>query len=69
MGITIGPNITIGPRILIDEVPIGQAEYTTAGSYTWTAPTGVKSVCVVCVGGGGGGQGNQGGGAGAGGGT
>ena len=30
----------------------GQAEYTTAGSYTWTAPTGVTSVCVVCVGGG-----------------
>ena len=30
----------------------GQSEYTTAGSYTWTAPAGVTSVCVVCVGGG-----------------
>lgn len=35
----------------------GQAEYTTSGSYTWTAPSGVTSVCVVCVGGGGAGGG------------
>ena len=35
----------------------GQAEYTTSGSYTWTAPAGVTSVCVVCVGGGGAGGG------------
>ena len=31
----------------------GQQEYTTAGTYSWTAPAGVTSVCVVCVGGGG----------------
>lgn len=31
----------------------GQAEYTTAGTYTWVCPTGVTSVSVVCVGGGG----------------
>ena len=31
----------------------GQAEFTTAGTYTWTAPEGVTSVCVVCIGGGG----------------
>tara|TARA_B100000214_G_C23891740_1_gene592125 strand:- start:63 stop:1004 length:942 start_codon:yes stop_codon:yes gene_type:complete len=35
----------------------GQQAYTTAGSYTWTAPAGVTSVCVVCVGAGGAGGG------------
>ena len=30
-----------------------QAAYTTPGTYSWTAPTGVTSVSVVCVGGGG----------------
>jgi len=34
----------------------GQAEYTTAGTYSWTAPAGVFSVSVVAVGGGGGGH-------------
>lgn len=47
--------------------PPGQQAYTTAGTYSWTAPSGVTSVCVVCVGGGGGG-GNSGDGAGGGGG-
>jgi len=28
--------------------------YSTPGTYSWTAPAGVTSVCVVCVGGGGG---------------
>lgn len=32
----------------------GQVQYTSAGTYSWTAPSGVTSVCVVCVGGGGG---------------
>jgi hypothetical protein len=32
----------------------GQAEYTTPGTYYWTAPLNVTSVCVVTVGGGGG---------------
>ena len=31
----------------------GQAEFTTAGTYSWEVPLGVSSVCVVCVGGGG----------------
>ena len=31
----------------------GQQEYTTPGTYSWVAPAGVTSVCVVCVGGGG----------------
>ena len=34
-------------------VPAGQQAYTTAGTYSWVAPAGVTSVCVVCVGGGG----------------
>ena len=33
--------------------PVGQQTFTSSG--TWTAPAGVTSVCVVCVGGGGGG--------------
>lgn len=28
----------------------GQQQYTSAGTYSWTAPAGVTSVCVVCVG-------------------
>ena len=35
-------------------ITTGQQAYTTPGTYTWTAPEGVTSVCVVCVGGGGG---------------
>jgi hypothetical protein len=50
--------------------PPGQAEFTTPGTFSWTAPEGVTSVCVVCVGGGGGGgsTGGSGGGGGGGGG-
>lgn len=44
--------------------PTNQVAYTTAGTYTWTAPTGVTSVCVVCVGSGGGGYTRGGGGGG-----
>jgi len=33
--------------------PAGQQAYTTAGTYSWTAPPGVTSVSVVCIGGGG----------------
>lgn len=36
--------------------PPGQVTYTTQGTYSWVAPAGVTSVCVVCVGGGGGGS-------------
>jgi hypothetical protein len=48
----------------------GQQEYTTPGIYSWTAPAGVTSVCVVCVGAGAGGgsTGGSGGGGGGGGG-
>jgi len=44
---------------------IGQEEFTTPGTHSWTAPAGVTSICVVCVGGGAGGTGiMQGGGGG-----
>lgn len=33
--------------------PQGQVQYTTAGTYSWTAPEGVYFVSAVCVGGGG----------------
>lgn len=47
---------------------VGEQLYTTAGSYSWTVPSGVTSACVVCVGGGGGGgASNPGSGGGAGG--
>lgn len=36
----------------------GEVEYTTPGTYSWTAPAGVTSVSVVTVGGGGGGKRN-----------
>jgi hypothetical protein len=42
------PTIAVNPLIVS-----GQTAYTTAGTYFWTAPANVTSVCVVCVGGGG----------------
>jgi len=47
---------------------IGEAIYTIPGTYNWVAPTGVTSVCVLCVGGGGAGGWISGGGNGSGGG-
>ena len=35
--------------------PVGSQSYTTPGTYTWVAPSGVTTVSVVAVGGGGGG--------------
>ena len=51
---------------LVDGPPTGQSEYTTAGTFSWTAPTDVTSVCAVCVGPGGNGGSTQGGGGGGG---
>jgi hypothetical protein len=46
----------------------GQQTYTSSGTYSWTCPSGVTSVSVVCIGGGGGGNGGGNGVGGAGGG-
>lgn len=46
----------------------GQVEYNVPGTYSWTAPAGVTSVCVICVGGGGAGRESVDGGSGGGGG-
>ena len=40
----------------------GEQYYTTPGTYTFTVPDGVTSICVAAVGGGGGGCGHRGGG-------
>jgi hypothetical protein len=37
-------------------IPVGEQAYTTPGTFSWTAPAGVTSVSVVCVGGGGNGS-------------
>lgn len=47
------------------EVPPGAQSYTTAGTYNWTVPAAVTSVCVVCIGGGATGSSSYGGGGGA----
>jgi len=49
-------------------LPFGDQIFTTPGTYQWTAPAGVTSVSVVCVGGGGGPAANTSGASGAGGG-
>jgi len=47
----------------------GERIYNNPSTYSWTAPAGVTSVCVLCVGGGGGGAGATVGGSGGGGGA
>jgi hypothetical protein len=71
----VGPLTITGSNTFVDIIvgssiiAYGQEAYTTPGTYTWVAPAGVTSVCVVCVGGGGGGRwSSNGGGGGAGGG-
>jgi hypothetical protein len=54
MGISFGPMRISGFTAVIE--PTGQQAYTTPGTYTWVAPTGVTSVSVVCVGAGGAGN-------------
>ena len=63
------PNMQLYPRenvyhrgfnIHQNWTPPGQAEFTTAGTQSWTCPEGVTSVCVVAVGAGGPNQGSGG---------
>ncbi len=66
----IGSGLSSSPSNSITIRAIGQQAYTTPGTYSWIAPAGVTSVCVVCVGAGAGGgaYGTQSGGGGGGGG-
>jgi mucin-19 len=55
-GFTAAANITRRYSVGASLAPTGAAEYTTPGTYSWTAPAGVTSVSVVAVGAGGGGS-------------
>ena len=63
---TYGNTAGIGEYNATASGTVGQEEWTTPGSHTWTAPADVQSVCVVAVGGGAGGAGGTKGGGGAG---
>jgi len=65
---TGGTIVATAPTVSVLDAPVGQEEYLTPGSYTWTAPARVTSVSVVCVGGGGGPAANSNGATGGGGG-
>ena len=52
---TYGPGQRSAASSAVTPVAVGQQAYTTAGTYTFTVPAAVTSVCVVCVGAGGGG--------------
>jgi hypothetical protein len=57
-GSSSGPVVASSSTVTIADTsltPMNQVAYTTTGTFSWTAPTGVTSVCVLCVGGGGGG--------------
>lgn len=57
MALEIGPGITFGGGITFQtEIPTAEVLYDTPGTYSWTAPAGVTSVSVVCIGGGGSGS-------------
>ena len=56
-GLAIGATFYINNIQRFPASPQGQELFTTAGTYSWTAPAGVTSVSVACVGGGGGGSG------------
>lgn len=52
---TSGEIVATSNTITILPSVSGETSYTSAGTYSFVAPAGVNSVCVVCVGGGGGG--------------
>jgi hypothetical protein len=58
-----GPSYPSAASNSATPVAAGQQAYTTAGTYSWVAPSGVTSVSVVTVGGGGQGGARGGGGA------
>merc|ERR1712093_660814 len=52
-----GPTVDSVYFGLDDTSVVGQEQWTTPGTYSWTCPDGVTSVCAVAIGGGGGGGG------------
>lgn len=57
MPLVIGNALTISGGITVTSVVLsGDQLYDTPGTYSWTAPDGVRSVSVVCIGGGGAGS-------------
>ena len=52
-----GPNLDSAYFSLNPSNGFGEDEWTTSGTYSWTCPDGVTSVCAVAIGGGGGGGG------------
>lgn len=49
-GVTDGTNLVNRSFTMTFPVPTGESVYTTPGTYSWTCPTGVTSVCAVAVG-------------------
>ena len=49
-----GPTVDTFYLGLDENTVVGQKEYTVVGTYSWTCPADVTTVCVVCIGGGGG---------------
>ena len=47
-----GSNTFANMQVTSDMIVASQQEYTTPGTYSWTAPPGVYSVSAVCIGGG-----------------
>ena len=60
IGIGLKASTSLSTRGGASAAPPGQQAFTTAGTFSWVAPAGVTSVCVVTVGGGGGGGGGGG---------
>ena len=52
IGIGLRASTSLSTRGGASGPPPGQQAYTTPGTFSWVAPAGVTSVCVVCVGGG-----------------
>ena len=52
-----GPTVDSVTFGLDDTSVLGQEQWTTPGTYSWTCPDGVTSICAVAIGGGGGGGG------------
>lgn len=53
VGVSDGTNVVNQSFAITTNMPIGEAIFTTPGTYSWIAPTGVNTVSAVCVGAGG----------------